>query len=123
MGTALVRSLEAMIDVNLVFVPSEQLSSAQKLRIRELQEECFSHVSRQDIEECFIAESFGWILAYENDSILAQVQLYSRNAAFEGKRSIRLGGIGGTCVTASRRNQRIATRMVNEGLKILRQSV
>ncbi len=110
-----------MFGVNLLFVPTDQLSSTQKLRIKELQKECFSHVSRQDIEECFIAESFGWIFAYEKGSILAQVELYSRNVAFEGK-SIRLGGIGGTCVTASRRNQGIATRMVNESLKILRQS-
>lgn len=105
--------------MRLVFVPTEQLSSAQKLRIKELQGECFSHVSRRDIEEFFIAESFGWIFAYENTRIVAQVELYSRDVSFERKR-IRLGGIGGTCVTESRRNRGIATRLVKEGLRILR---
>jgi predicted acetyltransferase len=108
-----------MFGLNLLFVPTEQLSSAQKLRIKELQKECFSHVSRRNIEEFFIAESFGWIFAYENARIVAQVELYSRNVAFEGK-SIRLGGIGGTCVTTSKRNRGTATRIVEEGLKILR---
>ncbi len=108
-----------MFKVSLLFVPTEQLSSAQKLRIKELQKECFSHVSRQDIEECFIAKSFGWIFGYEKARIVAQVELYSRNVGFEGK-SIRLGGIGGTCVTTSKRNRGIATRMVKDGLRILK---
>ncbi len=106
--------------MNLVFVPTDQLSTVQKLRIKEMQKECFSHVSREDIEECFIAESLGWIFAYENARIVAQLEVYSRNVTFEGK-SIRLGGIGGTCVTLSKRNRGIATKTVKEGLRILKQ--
>jgi len=105
--------------LEVVFVPLGELTSMQRQRIGELQKECFSHVSRKEIEECFIAEGFGWILAYENGLILGQVELHSRAALFEGGH-VSLGGLGGTCVTADARNRGVGKAMVEKGLEILR---
>src|SRR5713101_5658443 len=80
-------------NLEVVFVRLGELTSGQRQRIGELQKECFSHVSREEIEECFIAEGFGWIFAYENMIIVGQVELYSRMVLFEGKQ-VSLGGLG-----------------------------
>src|SRR5712691_8162924 len=105
-------------NLEVIFVRLSELSSGQIRRIKELQKECFSHVSREEIEECFIAEGFGWIFAYENMIIVGQVELYSRMVLFEGKQ-VSLGGLGGTCVTATARNRGIAKMIVKKGLEIL----
>ena len=107
------RSLE------IVFVPLGELTPDQRQRIRELQSECFNHVSREEIEECFIAEGFGWIFARENGLIVGQVELHSRTVLFQGKQ-VSLGGLGGTCVIAAARNRGIARAIVEKGLEILR---
>ena len=60
--------------VGTVVVGFEQLSPIQKIRIKELQKECCGHISRKEIEECFIAESFGWIFACRDDTIIGQVE-------------------------------------------------
>ncbi len=106
--------------MELVFVDSSQLTRRQRQRITELQKECFSHVSREDIEECFIAEGFGWIFSYENRVIVGQLELHSREVMFD-RRKVSLGGLGGTCVASPWRNRGIAKAMVRRGLDILRQ--
>ncbi|HEX9240157.1 MAG TPA: GNAT family N-acetyltransferase [Candidatus Bathyarchaeia archaeon] len=105
--------------MEVVFVRLSDLTSGQRQRIKELQKECFSHVSREEVEECFIAEGFGWIFAYENATIAGQVELHSRTVLFEGKQ-VSLGGLGGACVTAASRNRGIAKAIVKKGLEILR---
>jgi len=105
--------------LEVVFVRLSELTSGQIQRIKELQKACFSHVNRKEIEECFIAERFGWIFAYENAVIVGQVELHSRTVLFDG-RQVSLGGLGGTCVTAAARNRGIAKAMVEKGLEILR---
>jgi predicted N-acetyltransferase YhbS len=104
--------------LEVVFVHLSELTSGQKERIKELQKECFSHVSHEEIQQCFIAEGFGWIFAYENGLIVGQVELHSRTVLFEGKQ-VSLGGLGGTCVTAAERNRGIAKALVKKGLEIL----
>jgi len=106
--------------LQLIFVQTDELSQGQRLRTNELQRECFSHVSREEIEECFIAANFGWIFAYENGAMIGQLELFTRKVLFDGKKVV-LGGIGGTCVTASARHRGIAREMVNKGREILRQ--
>lgn len=106
--------------MEVVFVPLGELTVGQKQRIGELQKECFSHVSREDIQECFISEGFGWIFARENGLIVGQLELHSRTVLFEGKQ-VSLGGLGGTCVTQAARNRGIARALVEKGLEILRQ--
>jgi len=106
--------------LELVFVSLSGLTPGQTQRIKELQKECFSDVSREDIQQCFIAEGFGWIFAYENGIIVGQIELHSRTVLFEGKQ-VSLGGLGGTCVTAVARTRGIAKAMVKKGLEILRQ--
>lgn len=101
------------------FVDSKTLSFAQRRRIRELQKECFGHVSSADISECFIAKSFGWIFAKKGNSIVGQLELYIRTVWFEGVK-IKLGGLGGTCVTTRDRRRGLGTTLVKRGLRILR---
>jgi predicted N-acetyltransferase YhbS len=106
--------------MELVYVEAHQLSPNQKLRIKELQRECFRSVSADEIRECFIAESFGWVFAYTHASIVGQLELYLRQVFFAGRR-ISLGGLGGTCVTASNRNKGIGSELVKRGLEILKE--
>jgi len=105
--------------LEVVFVRVSELTSGQIRRIRELQKECFSRVSRKEIEECFFAKGFGWIFASEDGVIVGQVELHGRTVLFEGKQ-VSLGGLGGTCVTAVARNRDIAKTIVKKGLEILR---
>jgi predicted N-acetyltransferase YhbS len=105
--------------LEVVFAPVGELTSGQIQRMGELRKECFSQVSREEVQECFIAKAFGWIFAYENGLIVGQVGLHSRTVSFEGKQ-IALGGLGGTCVTAAARNRGIAKVIVEKGLEILR---
>ena len=105
--------------MEVVFVRLSELTSGQIQRIRELQKECFSHVSQEEVEECFAAEGFGWILAYEKAIIVGRVELHSRTVLFEGKQ-LSLGGLGGTCVTTAARNRGVAKAIVKKGLEILR---
>ena len=105
--------------VRIIYVPTKELTPAQNLRIVELQRECFSHVSRTEIEECFIAEGFGRILASRDTTIIGQTELFEREVLFE-RRRILLGGIGGVCVTASERHQGVGGDMAKRGLAILK---
>ena len=104
--------------MEVVFASSNQIAAHQRKRLRDLQEECFTHVSREEIEECFIAVGFGWILAFENQTIVGQVELHKRTLQFDGKQML-LGGLGGTCVTTSARGRGIAKAIVKKGLEVL----
>jgi hypothetical protein len=104
--------------LEVVFVALSELTSGQIQRIKELQKECFSHVSQEEVEECFIAEGFGWMFAYESAMIVGQVELHSRTVLFEGKQ-VSLGGLGGTCVTSAARSRGIAKAIVKRGMEIL----
>jgi predicted N-acetyltransferase YhbS len=110
-----------MVDeMKLVYVDARKLSRSQKRRIKELQQECFSRVSRKEIAECFIAKGFGWVLALQGNAIVGQIELFSRKVEFEGRR-ILLGGLGGTCVTVRTRNRGLGSTLVRKGIEILRQ--
>lgn len=103
----------------IVFVPTKELTPARNLWAVELQRECFGHVSRMEIGECFIAESFGRMLASRDATIIGQTELFEREVLFENRR-ILLGGIGGVCVAASERHQGVGGDMVKRGLAVLR---
>lgn len=105
--------------MEFVFASSNQITAHQRARILELQKECFSHVSRKEIQESFIAEGFGWIFAFENQIIVGQVELHKRLVQFEGVQML-LGGLGGTCVKTSARRRGIAKELVKTGLDLLR---
>jgi GNAT superfamily N-acetyltransferase len=96
------------------------LSPAQKQGIHRLQAECFGHISQKEIRECFFAKGFGRILVYEDDLIVGQAELFSRRIIFQGMK-ILLGGVAGTCVTASKRHRGIGKAIVMRGLDILRE--
>jgi hypothetical protein len=102
----------------LVYVNAGNLSRSQKRRSKELQQECFSRVSRKEIAECFIAKPFGWVFAYRGNWIVGQIELFSRKVGFEGRR-ILLSGLGGTCVTVSARERGLGSGLVRKGIEIL----
>jgi predicted N-acetyltransferase YhbS len=104
----------------LVYVDAGRLSLSQRERIRELQAECFSRVSRKEIAECFIAKEFGWVFASQGALIVGLIALFSRRVEFGGRR-ILLGGLGGTCVTVSARHRGLGSRLVRKGIVMLRQ--
>ena len=76
----------------LVYVKAGNLSRSRKRRSKELQQECFSRVGRREVTERFIAKRFGWVFAYRGKRIAGQVELFSRNVVFEGRR-ILVGGL------------------------------
>jgi predicted N-acetyltransferase YhbS len=108
-----------LAETRLVYVATGRLSRSQRRRIKELQKECFSRVNRKEIVECFIAKRFGWEFAYQGNWIVGQIELFSRKVVFEG-RKILVGGLGGTCVTVSARKIGLGSRLVSEGIEILR---
>jgi predicted N-acetyltransferase YhbS len=102
-----------------VFVKIRRLSPAQKRGVQKLQAECFGHVSRKEIRECFFAKGFGRIFVYEDDLIVGQAELFSRPIHFHGMK-ILLGGVAGVCVTTSKQHRGIGKAIVSRGLDILR---
>jgi len=106
--------------LRLVYVKAGNLSRSQKRRSKELQQECFSRVGRKEVAECFIAKRFGWVFAYQGNRVVGQVELFSRNILFEGRR-ILVGGLGGTCVTRSTRKRGLGSELVKRGIEILTQ--
>lgn len=96
-----------------------RLKPGEKSRLKELQKECFSSVSREEVEQNFIAEPFGMIFASEGGVIVGQSEVLMRGVLFENK-EVLLGGIGGVCVTSSARNKGIATQLVRMGIEVLR---
>jgi predicted N-acetyltransferase YhbS len=104
----------------LAFIQHSRLSRTRRGQVDSLLAECFSHVSRREIRECFFAKGIGRVLALEQNSIVGQVELFVRPVEFAGRR-ITLGGLGGTCVTSTRRNRGLGHALVRKGLNILRQ--
>ena len=80
--------------IELRYVSAGNLTHDQKLRIKELQGECFSSLSRKEIAEYFIARGFGWVIADAANSIVGEVELFQRKVEFDGRR-IELGGLAG----------------------------
>ncbi len=104
--------------VRLILVPEGELSDQQKYGIGELNRQCFSDVDPQEGEECFFAESFARILAYDNDELVGCLTLHKRNIEFD-KKEILVGGAVGACVTEHMRGKGIGVRLMKKGLAVL----
>lgn len=100
-------------------VPENELTNQQKHDIIVLMKECFSHVDPGEAEECFYAESFGRILAFSNDGLVGHLRLFKRIVEFGGI-EVKVGGVGGVCVSTGMRGKGIAARMVRKGVQVLR---
>lgn len=100
---------------------SATLPELEKMALKSLDHECFSDVDKQEIKEDFIAEPYKFIFAYdENSNPVGRVALYKRKVPFEDI-IIKLGGIGGVCVSEKNRRMGIATQLVKKGLEILKE--
>lgn len=105
--------------MKIEFVKEPDLTESQKEDIVKLAKECFGDVPQKEIEEDFIAESFGRLLTYEDDQLIGMSCLFKRVTEFDGE-NIVYGGVGGVCVTGSYRGKGIATKMIEQGLAMLR---
>jgi predicted acetyltransferase len=70
-------------------------------------------------QEKFFSRPKAWILVFEDEKIIGRVLLHKRIIKFK-KRDIDLGGVGGVCTRQDKRNQGIATTMLQHALKILK---
>ncbi|MCK4477205.1 GNAT family N-acetyltransferase [Candidatus Bathyarchaeota archaeon] len=105
--------------IKVILVPEIKLSNQQKQGIEELERLCFSDVDPKEGEECFCAESFARILAYNNNELVGHLILHKRDMKFDGRKVV-LGGVVGACVTEHMRGRGIATKMMKKGLEVLR---
>jgi predicted GNAT family N-acyltransferase len=108
----------AMGNIRFKTIPEDGLTLEQKTAVKALLTHCFSDVSQEDIDECFIAQSFARVLAYEETGLVGHLRLFKRHAEFGGK-DVILGGLGGVCVSESLRRRKIGTRLMKKGLQIL----
>lgn len=105
--------------VKLSVVAESDLSDSDRKIIERFNKECFSDVDKQEADENFIAKSFARIFAYDGERVIGTLRIFKRHTDFEGK-DINLGGMGGVCVTESERGKGIATKMLQNGLEILK---
>lgn len=106
--------------MNIYFVSEGNLTHEQIQQVEGLAHECFGDIAPQEIQEDFIAESFGKVLTYEEDNLVGMLNLFKRTVVFENEEVI-LGGMGAICVTEFARGQGIATQMMEKGLEILKE--
>ncbi|UCE41824.1 MAG: GNAT family N-acetyltransferase [Candidatus Aminicenantes bacterium] len=74
------------------------------------------HLAKE--QEKFYSKPKTWILAFEKEQIIGRILLHKRIIRFN-ERDIILGGIGGVCIRRDKRNQGIATKMLELAMKIL----
>lgn len=70
--------------------------------------------------ERFFSQPEAWLLVFEKDEIIGQIFLHRRRIR-HNDRDIVLGGIGKVCTRKDRRKQGIATMMLKEAMKRLRE--
>jgi predicted acetyltransferase len=105
--------------IKLQFVLEKNLNNSQKIGMKKLQQECFSDVPRQALEEDFIAKDYGRLFAIDKNEIIGMLNVFVRNIAFNNKK-IKIGGLGGVCITTPWRRKGIGLTLVKEGLEILK---
>jgi predicted acetyltransferase len=70
-------------------------------------------------KEKFFSQPKAWILVFEANKIIGRMMLYKRSITFNEK-DIILGGIGGVCTRHDKRNQGVATMMLERAMKIIK---
>ena len=104
--------------IELLLVSETELTDEQRQGIELMEKQCFSDVDLEEVEECFYAESFARILAYSGDELVGHLLLHKRDIEFDGRGVV--GGAVGACVVEPMRGRGIATKMMKEGLEVLR---
>jgi hypothetical protein len=59
-------------------IPEDGLTTEQKTAIEGLLRQCFCDVPHEEIEECFIAQSFARVLAYDGSMLVGHLRLFKR---------------------------------------------
>jgi len=70
-------------------------------------------------QEKFFSRPKAWILVFERNQIIGRILLHKRIIKFNDK-NIVLGAIGGVCTRHDKRNQGIASIMLERAMKILK---
>lgn len=104
--------------VQLSYTPTEALTESERGVTKNLQSECLVGVSRELLEQCFYAKSFGYVFALEDGLRVGHTALFLRETVFLGRKML-FGGLGDVCVTSSARRRGIATQMVKRSCEIL----
>ncbi len=73
----------------------------------------------EEEKEKFYSQPEAWILVLESDQIIGCTLLHKRKVKFDDQ-DVILGGIGRVCTRKDKRNQGIASMMLNEAVKILK---
>ena len=74
----------------------------------------------EEEEDKFFSQPKAWLLAFEKDQIISTTGLHCRKIHF-GNKDIVLGGIGRVCTRKDRRRQGIASLILKEAVKTLRE--
>lgn len=72
-----------------------------------------------ELREKFFSRPKAWLLAFEQDEIIGTILLHKRRVKHKSQVMI-LGGLGRVCTRKDRRSQGIATMMLEEAVKILK---
>jgi len=108
-------------NLNIVYVSKDKITNSQQKEISRLQDECFGDVSNDEIKEHFFIEGFAMLLAYYKNKLVGILELHKRKCEFNGVNFL-LGGAAGVCVTKCMQRKGIATKLMKEGLKTLREN-
>ena len=71
-------------------------------------------------EEKYFSQPKAWLLIFEGDQIISGILLHQRKIKFNNK-DVILGGIGKVCTRKDKRRKRIASLMLTEAVKILKE--
>lgn len=76
-------------------------------------------LGQAELKEKFFSQPKAWLLVSEEDEIIGTILLYRRRVKHKNQVMI-LGGLGRVCTRIDRRNQGIATMMLEKAVKILK---
>ena len=106
-------------DLRVEYVAAGAMSESMRAAKHALQVACFADVPADEIEEYFVAEAIGSVLAWEGAALVGCVSVHKRTITVAGE-DIVLGGYGGTCTRADRRRQGIGAQVCAVAMEQLR---
>lgn len=109
--------MDAQVDV--IVVEESELTSEQKDEMLQLQIQCFSDVTAEEVEEDFCGSPVVSVLAYSQDALVACAGVFKRKVEYE-RQTITIGGFG-PCTREDLRGQGIGTRVCKAAMNYLKE--
>lgn len=110
-------TLEEPQNVNVRVIREPDMSDRQRQDIRWLQEQCFGHIGKNEIEEDFYSPNVAWVMAHQDDELVGYGGIHKTEVVYE-ERKINLGGFG-VCTREDMRRRGVATRMCTAAMELL----